>query len=240
MNDVETEISISDLKKFWIPNSAQVIHCGAHLAEESDDYISNGFNNIVWIEAMPEIFSELHKKVSLLEGNLALNACLWSRTRELLEFKVSSNSYSSSILDFGTHSVTYPEIKWERSIKLMSSTLDSLELPPKIDPLLLVLDLQGAEFQALMGGNSVLRDTDFIYVEVSKNQLYKNSTNWDEITQFLKVKGFKLVDWQYSTKLGWGNALYIKNAPKIKCFILRKKRLRSHKRSSKAPTRNLN
>jgi hypothetical protein len=62
MNHLDTEISISDLKKFWIPNTAQVIHCGAHLAEELDEYISNGFNNIVWIEAMPEIFTELQKR----------------------------------------------------------------------------------------------------------------------------------------------------------------------------------
>ena len=149
-------------------------------------------------------------------------------------FNISSNSYSSSILDFGTHSVTYPEVKWKSSVKLVSTTLDSLSLPPKCVPILLVLDLQGAEFRALLGGKSLLTQTDFIYVEVSKNQLYKDSTDWDGITRFLKERGFKLVEWQYSKNLGWGNALYIKNAPKLKSFLRRQMRNRSHRLAAKS------
>ena len=210
-------------------NAAQVIHCGAHLAEELDDYISSGFINIVWIEAMPGVYEELHNKVSHLEGNFAINACLWSRAGEELEFNISSNSYSSSILDFGTHSVTYPEIKWERSIKLVSSTLDTLTLPQKHEPILLVLDLQGAEYQALLGATLTLENTDYIYVEVSKNLLYKDSANWDAITKFLRNRGFKLVDWQYSKILGWGNAFYVKDAPTIRSYIIRQMRNRSHR-----------
>jgi FkbM family methyltransferase len=229
VNNLETEILISDLRKYWIKDSVQLIHCGAHLAEELGEYLSKGFKEIIWIEAMPEVFENLREKVSPIDGNIAINACLWSTADQLIEFNVSSNSYSSSILDFGTHAKTYPEIKWERKIQLHTTTLDTLEFPSSDEPIFLVLDLQGAEYQALLGATLALENTDYIYVEVSKNLLYKDSANWDAITKFLRNRGFKLVDWQYSNNLGWGNAFYVKNAPTISSYIIRQMRKRSHR-----------
>ena len=231
MNNLETEISISDIRKYWIKDSVQLVHCGAHLAEELSEYQSQGFNEIVWVEAMPEVFESLREKVSPVDGNIAINACLWSTAGQLIEFNVSSNSYSSSILDFGTHANTYPEIKWERKIELRTTTLDTLEFPSSNEPIFLVLDLQGAEYQALIGGLKLLKKTDFIYVEVSKKHLYKNANTWGEITKLLKAQGFRLVDWQYSEILGWGNALYIKRPNKIRSRFVHLLRRCSHEKS---------
>jgi FkbM family methyltransferase len=231
MNNLETEISISDIRKYWIKDSVQLVHCGAHLAEELSEYLSKGFKEIIWIEAMPEVFQSLREKVSPVDGNIAINACLWSTPDQLIEFNVSSNSYSSSILDFGTHANTYPEIKWDRKIELLTTTLDTLEFPSSEEPIFLVLDLQGAEYQALQGGRNLLKKTDFIYVEVSKINLYKNANTWGEITKLLKAQGFRLVDWQYSDILGWGNALYIKRPNKIRSRFVHLLRRRSHEKS---------
>ena len=45
----------SIIQKYGKPNG--IIHIGAHLMEERNDYINEGINNIIWIEANPSIFS---------------------------------------------------------------------------------------------------------------------------------------------------------------------------------------
>ena len=92
----------------------------------------------------------------------------------------------------------------------------------------LVLDLQGSELEALKGATNLLNHFDYIYTEVSKDNLYEDQGKWKEITNFLASQDFKLADWQYSKKLNWGNALYQRDAKRLQTVSRRVRRKLKH------------
>jgi FkbM family methyltransferase len=229
MNNSDTEISIEDIKRFWIEGSPTIIHCGAHLAEELEEYEKVGWRKIVWIEANPNLITRLTGRLHGHPNSEVVNATLWSTSNEILTLKIANNSYSSSILDFGTHAQTYPEITYEDEISVQTETLDAiLSLYPELDGAFLVLDLQGVEIEALKGARNSLAKFDFIYTEVSESNLYQDQGTWESITNFLTLHDFKLVDWQYSEELNWGNALYQRRPSVISSLLSRRKRKRKH------------
>ena len=235
MNNLETEISIIDLSNYWIEEPVTVIHCGAHLAEELEEYEGVGWQRIVWIESNPNLIPRLTERLNGHDSSTVVNATLWSRTGERLKLKVANNSYSSSILDFGTHAETYPDITFESEIEVQTQTLDLvLSNLHDIIGAFLVLDLQGAELETLLGGASSLFKFDYIYTEVSKSNLYQDQGSWDQISDLLLAHEFKLVDWQYSPELNWGNALYKRSPKSIQSRRIRRKRNLEHQRRLKS------
>ncbi len=229
MNNRETEISIRNIHDYWIQSSVAVVHCGAHLAEELEEYLDVGWKDITWIEANPDLIPRLKARVK--ESNLSkvINAALWSLDGEELELKVANNSYSSSFLNFGSHAEIYPDINFEKIIKVKTVTLDSVFESHEINSkAFLVLDLQGSELEALKGATNFLNHFDYVYTEVSKGNLYESQGKWPEITNFLANQDFKLVDWQYSKKLDWGNALYLRNAKRLLTVSSRVRRKLKH------------
>jgi FkbM family methyltransferase len=222
LNNRETEISIRNIHDYWIQSSVPVVHCGAHLAEELEEYLDVGWNDITWIEANPDLIPRLKARVKEISFSKVLNAALWSLDGKALELKVANNSYSSSFLNFGLHAEIYPEINFEKVIKVKTVTLDSLfENQETYSKAFLVLDLQGSELEALKGATNFLNHFDYVYTEVSKGNLYESQGKWTEITNFLANQDFKLVDWQYSKKLNWGNALYQRNGKSRKILKTR-------------------
>ena len=41
-----------------------IIHLGAHLAEELEDYLSDNQKNVIWVEANPNLYEQLMNKIS--------------------------------------------------------------------------------------------------------------------------------------------------------------------------------
>ena len=229
MNNAETEISIRDINSYWIKKPVAVVHCGAHLAEELEEYEDVGWREVTWIEANPDLIPQLMARVKNSNLSKILVAALWSVDGKDLELNIASNSYSSSFLNFGSHAKTYPDINFEKVIKVKSVTLDSLFKSYGIcNEALLVLDLQGGELEALKGATNFLNHFDYIYTEVSNGDLYESQGKWKEITSFLASQNFKLADWQYSKQLNWGNALYQRNGKLRQIFKTRFRRKIHH------------
>lgn len=235
MNNSDTEISIDDLSDYWIRGPVAVVHCGAHLAEELEEYEGVGWRQIIWIEANPKLIPPLTKRLLGHDSSKVVSATLWSTSGKALSLQVANNSYSSSILDFGTHAETYPDITFESEIEVQTQTLDSILAGfEEIKGGFLVLDLQGVEFEALQGATDSLSKFDYIYTEVSESNLYQNQGNWNTITKFLAGHNFKLVDWQYSTGLNWGNALYQRRPRLIQSHLRRSQRIKGHRKRLQA------
>jgi FkbM family methyltransferase len=229
LNNAETEISIRDINSYWIKKPVAVVHCGAHLAEELEEYEDVGWREVTWIEANPDLIPQLMARVKNSNLSKILVAALWSVDGKDLELNIASNSYSSSFLNFGSHAKTYPDINFEKVIKVKSVTLDSLFKSYGIcNEALLVLDLQGGELEALKGATNFLNHFDYIYTEVSNGDLYESQGKWKEITSFLASQNFKLADWQYSKQLNWGNALYQRNGKLRQIFKTRFRRKIHH------------
>lgn len=61
------------------------------------------------------------------------------------------------------------------------------------EPVLLKLDVQGYEKNALQGAEKTLKYIDYIALEVSFVQLYENQPLFDELHEYLKALGFELL-----------------------------------------------
>lgn len=187
-------------------NSGAVIHVGAHEAEEREIYLDLNLAPRVWIEAQPSLATALSARLHAPEDQVVQGAA-WSERGMSFDFNVSSNSQSSSVLEFGTHSESYPDVTYIQTVKVKSIVLEDV-LSDLESVTLLNLDIQGAELQALRGAGRALGKVKAIYTEVNFEKVYKDCALIGEIDDYLREFGFKRV-LTFRTMDGWGDALYL-------------------------------
>lgn len=188
-----------------------VLHIGAHECEELGFYNSIGINNnnIIWIDA---INSKVNEATNRGIPNV-YNAVIMDKDDVEVEFNISNNVQSSSILQFGTHSQQHPHVLYVDKIKLKGITIDTFFERNKIDAHnydFWNFDIQGVELMALKGAINSIKYAKALYLEVNVEELYKNGALMNEIDEFLSKYNFKRVITNI-TQHGWGDALYILN-----------------------------
>jgi FkbM family methyltransferase len=183
-----------------------VLHVGAHTFEEEPFYYANGMNDdqILWIEANTTLIPKHKKNV--------VCAVIGDEDNKEVEFMVTNNMQSSSILNLKTHKEEHP---WVHEISRSKRTLITLntllhQLEKTHDAFDFInLDIQGAELMALKGATKLLPYIRSIYTEVNIKELYEGCAQMFEIDDFLNTWGFKRVATEM-TSHGWGDAFYIK------------------------------
>lgn len=183
-----------------------ILHIGAHKCEEAPLYHSIGINdeNILWIEANSDLINPHQKNI--------ISAVVSDKDNEDVEFIITNNMESSSILELHTHLHEHPHVHEINRRKVKTTTLNSLYKNnaiayDKFD--FINLDIQGAELKALQGATQILPNIKAIYAEVNEKELYKGCAFIHQIDDFLSEYGFKRVATQM-TQFGWGDALYTK------------------------------
>ena len=147
--ELEIDLSIDSL-----------VHVGANVGQEAAAYETAGYEGY-HLEAMPREFIQLEDHCAGFPGQTAINACCDARPGVAVEFNVTSNSQSSSLLELGRHAIAYPNVELVEKIELRTTSLDQLVAEKRIpaDPSFLVLDVQGAEARVLEGGTSLLQSS---------------------------------------------------------------------------------
>lgn len=199
-------ISVKELHRFWRVRPLGVIHVGAHAAEELDDYEIFGFGPIAWVEAQPFLVSDLHTRVK--PPSVVIEALIWDTSGEPMTLKLTNNSQSSSVFDFGTHQIDHPDIKVIEEISLTTSRLDEI-LPNGFTHNFLNIDIQGAEYQALRSLGKLIDNFHYVYLEVNKAQVYKGIEQVGAIDRLLRESGFVRVATVWTTA-SWGDAFFMK------------------------------
>ena len=197
------------VNKYGSPSG--IIHIGAHLMEERSDYLSNGVNRIIWIEANPSIYSKI-ESVNESRDERAFNFAISDTDDKLVKLNITNNGQSSSILDLEKHKIHHPSIFVTESVEVRSKRMDTLISENNINILdfdFINLDIQGAELLALKGFGDLIKFTKFIYTEVNTNYLYKGCALVEDIDKYLEKFGFQRVITKM-TEYEWGDALYIK------------------------------
>lgn len=207
-------IPIAHLKKYWLLDPQGSLHVGAHSGEELGEYSKYGFDPVIWVEAQPDLASNLASKVK--SPSIVLQAVAWNKNGEELCFKKTNNGQSSSVFEFGTHSSFYPDVIVETSETMFSVRLDSI-LPSDLRPNFLNLDIQGAEYEALEGLGDLLKSFDYIYSEVNRSQVYVGIKQISDIDQYLETFGFIRAATVW-TSAGWGDALYLRKSWALKRY----------------------
>lgn len=199
-------IPVKVLRRFWKVSPSGVVHVGAHSAEELPDYETFGFGPVIWVEAQPNLAAEL--KIRIQDPSEVIEALVWDKSGERMSLKVTNNGQSSSVFDFGTHMVDYPEIQVVSEISLTTARLDEI-LPSGLYHNFLNIDIQGAEYQALKGLGLLIAEFSYIYLEVNKGQVYTGINQVGDIDRLLEESGFIRVATVW-TPASWGDALYMK------------------------------
>lgn len=205
-------IKYQTIKQKYNINIETVLHVGAHLAEEHDDYFNNGCKKVIWIEANPELASLLKSKLDLSK-NIILNYAVSNQDDREINFMITNNGQSSSILELGFHKNLYPNIYVQKEIKLYTKTLNSTFKENNLnlqDIDMINLDIQGAELMALQGVGSCLNNIKAIYTEINLIEVYKGCALVEEIDKFLEQYHFVRVETSLDSSGTWGDALYIK------------------------------
>lgn len=201
---------VIDINEINIDGPCKILHIGAHEAEELDLYISNGWKDVVWVEAIPEKYEIVKHKISSYENMKVFNYAVWIESGLTFDFYQTNNGQSSSIYPLKKHSQVYPDIIVDKIISVNTITVDDLMKNIGWQPDLIYLDIQGAEYEALLGAKNTLNKTKYIYTEVSYDELYDGAKLEPELTAMLEKFNFhkklevKAID-------SWGDAFYVKN-----------------------------
>lgn len=163
-------IDFDSLVKKYRINAKGVLHLGASEGQEAPTYKRHGYK-MAFVEALPHMIGAL--KSTLITNGITASvyeACVSDCVKQVT-FNVSNNrGQSSSYLEFGTHTKQHPTIKFTDRLRMVTTTVNDLIENLK-DYDLLVMDLQGAELDALKGTD--LSGFKWIYTEVNKDELYK-------------------------------------------------------------------
>jgi FkbM family methyltransferase len=111
-----------------------------------------------------------------------------------VEFNVTSDDDSSSLLAPSRVQMdAFPGSRPAEKITVNTARLDdTLARDQLIPPVLMKLDVQGGELDALRGATETLATTDFVLVECSFVELYEGQALYDEVISFLTNRGFEL------------------------------------------------
>ena len=194
-----------------------VLHLGAcSPCNQLEIYEKSNLSPVILVEGNPDLvkdFSTFHP--DLKEGHVLIEAVISDKDKEPVEFHIiyskdKSNRGVSSILD---RKKDKNFIK-ERSVKTLTKTVDTLLTENNIESSsidLLVMDIQGAELNALRGALNLLPHLKAICTEVSWYDTYVGQPDVKQIDDFLNSHGFYRSETIKMSSGKWGEALYLRS-----------------------------
>ncbi|HTA76992.1 MAG TPA: FkbM family methyltransferase [bacterium] len=161
---------------------------------------------VIAFEPLPDITEILKKNLSGSPKIKLIFSALGSKSGKIT-FHRNTHSHSSSVsslnekyqsssaLPFNKdYQKQFPEARNAGDVEVPLVTLDEvLEKETLEGPVLLKLDLQGFELEALRGGVKTLRKVDFILIETVFKPIYEGEALFPEIEDFLRSEGFQFV-----------------------------------------------
>lgn len=202
-------ISLHELVNKYNINFKGILHVGAHECEEINDYENYlSRDKILWVEAMNDKVEFSKVKYP----GINIEQAVISDKIETVKFNISNNGQSSSILDFGLHSIHHPDVVFVNSIKMNTKLLKDIICNYDIEYNFINLDIQGVELRALKSMEDYLHKIDYIYSEVNSDYVYKDLNLITEIDDYLKNFGFDRVETRWAGETCWGDAFYMRKA----------------------------
>jgi FkbM family methyltransferase len=201
---------------YWVDRfaiqSAPLIHIGAHLVQEKDEYSNLNFTPVLWFEGIPEIAGQAQILLDGYPDQKIINSALWSEAGISKIFHYAGHEgSSSSLLTPFLITASHPEVRKTNEFLVVTSTLDIElgNLGENTRYKILVLDVQGAEIEVLKGCKQTLENIDYIISEISQIELYKNDAQVGELASLLCDLGYIFVASEMNRATGWGEGLFI-------------------------------
>lgn len=184
------------------------IHVGCHFAQEHNDYVTAGIKRFVYIEPCAAAFNVLKNKFAAHHHIQLFNVACGEVECEQVMYTGSQNQgQSNSLLKMGKHLQIHPGITLPNTELVTVKRLDSLGLAHK-GYQLLVMDVQGFEGRVLKGATETLKQINYVYTEVNRDEVYQGCTLVDEMDELLhEFERVETGDWVGGC---WTDAFYVR------------------------------
>ncbi len=122
-----------------------VLHIGTSKGQEAPTYKQVGIKQMIFVEAIYNVFCELCDNTRDYEDTECYHACISDKDGDQVDFHIASNEgQSSSILNFGNHQSIHPEVSFIATVPMTTQRIDSLITGKDFGNWFLNIDLQGA------------------------------------------------------------------------------------------------
>jgi FkbM family methyltransferase len=170
-----------------------VIHVGANEGQERFVYDRLGLR-VLWIEPIDDVYARLLDNIRRFPRQAAVKALVTDRDGVEYDFHISNNDgVSSSIMELKAHREIWPDVDYANSVSMRSVTLPTLMVGENLDIAdyqALVMDTQGSELLVLQGAEPVVRQFEFIKVEVPDFESYTGCCQVQDMDGFMATHGF--------------------------------------------------
>ena len=186
---------ITSRLKTTVPEFGTIIDAGANVGQFARA-ASRAYPNaeIFSFEPLPDVAETLKKNLSDVQQHEVFQTALGSEKGRVKFHRSSSGAQSSSVLPFltdsqglmaatGVHEVSQTEV----DITTLDATFQGKNLK---GPVLLKLDLQGYELEALKGATELLKTCDHVLLETVFERSYQDEPHFMDIVHFLDGHGF--------------------------------------------------
>lgn len=205
---------LARLQKLRVP-VGRVIHVGASSGQEVAEYAAGGLTAGLFVEPLDDAYAALEREVADHPGFVAVQAVCAARDGEPVTLHPASNEgQSSSILQPAGHLAAHPAVTFSAPVELRARRVDSIAsehgfLAAGREPLLLTVDVQGAELRVLEGATTTLGEARAAWIEVSHVELYEGNARFRDVIDFMGTHGLELVYCNINRKL-YGDALFLR------------------------------
>ncbi len=146
---------------------------------------------IIAFEPLPEA-ADVYEQVLPPDGHTCLQRVALASNEGSAQFFVADRPDSSSLLRPGMGQERAFGVRGATTIKVPIRRLDTcVNFRSLGHPILLKVDVQGGELGVFQGCDP-LGDLDFIYVELSFAELYEGQPLFQDVTDYLKSRGFTI------------------------------------------------
>lgn len=204
--EIKTSVSV-DVKN--------VLHIGGFHAEEAVQYVESGAERIVFVEAMPEMAKISRQHTEQFENVTTLCACCADVTGKTVDFRVTNNGCSSSLLRLKEHKRIHPSVVETRVKQMETITVDDLLRVSGFKAVefdFVCIDVQGAELLVLKGMTERIKAVRCLAIEINLVEVYEGCVLLPELNAYLDAAGFRAA----MTRMweGYGDAVYLREAIK--------------------------
>jgi len=186
-----------------------VIHVGAHYGQEYPEYKAAGAECVLFIEPCDQAFKVLqHTFADMPDVTLFQSACGSEFSVGTMHVEQANMGMSNSLLKPAKHLQQYPSIQFTETEEVEIRQLDEIISHLQFTGNFLVMDVQGYELEVLKGSQETLKQIDYVYCEINRDEVYEGCAKVWELDTFLGEFGFTRVEtsWAGGT---WGDAIYI-------------------------------
>ena len=192
-----------------------IIHVGMWDFVEYGCYTKLVGNNVIGIEANPQVYKDMAKPVADKWGFKCFNEFLSDKDKEVRDFYFAGEGSS----------LYKGQPQWNKnvSIKVQTKTLSTVIEENNIDMNgydFLNIDAEGAEFDVLKGFEKYLDHINVIDLETSYDDRHRSGADHNTIVQWLGERGFELKEMSSSYQCqNWGDSVFARVNRELPPFV---------------------